>query len=57
MCNEEEEDMNLIAEKYDVKKALIESMREVSEIQKGNQPKVSWRQSMSKLRDELDQEK
>ena len=56
MCNDKEgKDMNMTYEKVDVKNSLNESMKEVQKIREGQKPKRSWRNMISRVRDDLNQ--
>lgn len=53
MSDKEEKDMSTVAEKYDLKESLVESLKEVQEMRSGIRPKKDWRQSMTEIRREL----
>ncbi len=49
----EEEEMNSLVGKYDLKEALVESIKEVVENAESKYSKKSWRESLANIRKEI----
>lgn len=58
MCDKEENDMTVTENvKIDVKKSLAKSLQEVEDIRKGKLPKRSYKEMISRVKKEIDEDR